>query len=138
MGRTYVVVLHKLASSSAHGDAKRAEHALALTQVGLPILLVLDIHIESFTLKEDLQVGVVLENRVASNLVQHSFQGSSPGLDEIGIESTHGLLLRWGGDNHTGVAVVQGIIKPEEITVSATDSELGHAICFRCCLVDPC
>lgn len=57
--------------TTTHRDTKGAQHALALAQVRLSVLFVLNIHIESFTFKEDFQICVMLKNWVASNLVQH-------------------------------------------------------------------
>lgn len=128
-GGTYVVMFHKLASST-HGETKRAKHALALTEVGFPILFILDINIESLTFKEDLQITIVLKNWVTSDFIQHAFQSSPPRFDKVGIKPTHSLLLWRRSNNHSGVVVVHGVVKPKKIAVSATDSKLGLAVCF--------
>jgi hypothetical protein len=54
----------------------------------------------------------MLKDWVTGNLVQHPLQRSSARFDEVGIKSAHGLFLGWRGNNYTGVAVVQGVIKP--------------------------
>lgn len=61
-------MFHEFASST-NINSERAKHALALAQIGLSVLFVLDIDIESFTLKEYLQISIVLENWMAGNLV---------------------------------------------------------------------
>jgi hypothetical protein len=70
----------------------------------------------------------MLENWVTGNLVQHALQRGSAGFDEVGIKSAHGLFLGRRGNNHTRVAVVQGVVEPKEITVSAGDSKLWLAV----------
>ena len=122
-------MFHEFASS-AHRETKRAKHALALAEVGFSILFILDINIESLTFKEDLQITIVLENWVASNFIQHAFQSSPPRLDKVGIKPTHSLLLWRRSNNHSGVVVVHGVVKPKEIAVSAADSKLRLAVCF--------
>lgn len=63
---THIVVLNELSTTSReHGT----EHTLALTQAGIFPLLILDVDIEGFTLKEQLQVAVMLQDRMRSNLV---------------------------------------------------------------------
>lgn len=99
-------MLHEFASS-ADVDTEGAQHALALAEIWLSVLFVLDVHIKSFTFEEDLQVGIVLENRVTGDLVQHPLQCSSSRLDKVRIKSPNSLFLwRWCHDN-SWVVVVQ-------------------------------
>lgn len=122
-------MFHKLVTAT-NRNTKGTKHALALTKIRLPVLLILDINIESLAFEEDLQITIVLENWVTSNLIQHPLQSSPSGLDKISIESTHGLLL-WGRrNNYAGVVIVHGVVEPKEITVSPTDGKLGLAVCF--------
>lgn len=106
---TYVVMLNKLAAST-NRDTEATKHALALSKIRLPVLLILNVHVKGFTFKKDLQVAVMLENRVGSNLVQHAFERCSSRLDEICIEPPHGLLLGRRSNDHTGVVVVKGVV----------------------------
>lgn len=48
------------------------KHALALAKIWLLALSVLDVDVERITLKKKLQIAVVLQDRVSSNLVQHA------------------------------------------------------------------
>jgi hypothetical protein len=107
----HVVMLDEF-SASTHADSKRAKHTLALTKIWLSILLVLDVHVESLTLKEDFEVAIMLEYRMSGNLVEHALQGSSSRLHEVGIKSAHRLLLGRRRHNHAGVVTVQGVIEP--------------------------
>lgn len=59
--KTYIVVLDKLAAAAAKHGAK---HALVLAQARIFALLVLDVHVESLALEEQLQVAVMLQHRV--------------------------------------------------------------------------
>jgi hypothetical protein len=129
-------MFHKLGSST-NGNTKGAQHSLALANIGLSIFLILNINVESFTFQEDFQIAIMLKNRMAGNLVKHSFQSSSPRLYEVGIEPANRLLLWRRRNNHPGVTAVQGVVEPEEITVSTADGELGLAIGLRCCLAIP-
>ena len=123
--------------SSTNGNTKGAQHSLALANIRLSVFLILNINVESFTFQEDFQIAIMLQNRMTSNLVKHSFQSSSPRFYEVGIEPANCLLLRWRRNNHSWVAAVQRVVEPEEITVSTANGELGLAIGLRCCLVIP-
>jgi hypothetical protein len=129
-------MFHKFGSST-NGNTKGTQHSLALANIGLSIFLILNINVESFTFQEDFQIAIMLKNRMAGNLVKHSFQSSSPRLYEVGIEPANRLLLWRRRNNHPGVTAVQGVVEPEEITVSTADGELGLAIGLRCCLAIP-
>lgn len=102
-------MLYKLAAST-NRDAEATEHTLALSKIGLPVLLILDIHVKGFTFKEDLQVTVMLENRMSCNLVQHALKCCSSRLDKVCIKTAHGLFLGWRSNDHARVVVVQGIV----------------------------
>ena len=118
-------------TTSTDINAKGAEHALVLTEVRLSVLLVLDIEVESLAFQEDFEVPVLLENGMRRDLVQHALQRCSSRLDEIGIETTNGLLLRGRRHNHTGVAVMHRVIQPKKVAVPTADEELGLSVCFR-------
>ena len=109
MDFTYVVVLDKLAAST-NRDTEATKHALVLSKIRLPVLLILNVHVKGFAFKEDLQVTVMLENRVGSNLVQHAFECCSSRLDEVCIKPPYSLLLGRRSNDHTGVVVVQGVV----------------------------
>lgn len=126
-------MFHKFGSST-DGNTKGAQHSLAWANIGLSVFLILNINGESFTFQEDFQIAIMLKNRMAGNLVKHSFQSSSPRFYKVGIEPANCLLLGRGRNNHSRVAAVQGVVEPEEITVSTANGELGLAIGLRCCL----
>lgn len=113
----------------ARATAKhRAEHALVLSQAGVLAFLILDVHVESLALEEQLQIAIMLQHRVGSRLVEHALQSSTARLDKIGVEATDGLFF-WGWrDNDTGVVVVQLVVEPEEVAVAARDCEFGVAV----------
>lgn len=125
---SYIIMLNELSPTARQNAAK---HALAFAEAGVFTLLVLDIDTESIALKEELQVTVMLQDRVCGNLVDHALQGSASRLDKIGIEATDGLLLWRRGDNDAWVVLVQRLVQPKEIAVAARDSELGVAVAFR-------
>lgn len=102
-------MLYKLAASTDR-DAEATEHTLALSKIGLPVLLILNVHVKGFTLKEDLQVTVMLENRMSCNLVQHALECCSSRLDKVCVKAAHGLFLGWRSNDHAGIVVVQGIV----------------------------
>jgi hypothetical protein len=129
-------MFHKFGSST-NRDTEGAQHSLAWANIGLSVSLILNIDVESFTFQENFQIAIMLKNRMAGNLVKHSFQSSSPRLYEVGIEPANRLLLWRRRNNHSRVAAVQGVVEPEEITVSTADGELGLAIGLRCRLAIP-
>lgn len=88
-------------------DAKRAQHALVLTEIRLAILFIFDINIERFAFEEYLEVGIVLQYWVCGSLIEHPLQRRPSRLYKIRIESADGLLLRRRGNNNTGVIAVQ-------------------------------
>lgn len=98
---------------------KRAEHPLTLSQIRLLVLLMLNVQIERLALQENLQIAIILQNRMRSRLIKHTLQCSSSGLDEIGIESANGLLLWWRRYHDAGIIAVEGIVQPEEITITS-------------------
>ena len=69
-----VIMLNEFATGGAHVDSDSTEHALILPKVWFPVLLVLYVKIKSITFEEDFQVGVVVEDRMSSDFVEHSFQ----------------------------------------------------------------
>ena len=124
-------MLDELAGGAADVDANGAQHALVgLVEQRIPVLFVLDVDVEGFALEEDLEVGVVVEDGVGGDLVQHALEGLSPRLDELGVEAADGLLLGGRGDDDAGVVGVHGGVEPEEVSVPAGDGELGLFICF--------
>src|SRR5690349_15231993 len=73
----------------------------------------------------------MLQYGMRSNLVQHAFQRCSSRLNKVGLETTQGLLLRWWRNDDTGAVVVQLVVQPKEVAVSAGDGEFGIAVTFR-------
>jgi hypothetical protein len=62
-------VLDKLSGPSRQHATK---HALALTQARLLALPILDVDVEGIAFQEELEVAVVLQDRMRSDLVQHA------------------------------------------------------------------
>lgn len=90
----------------------------------------LDVYVESFAFKEDFEVAVVLKDRVRGGLLEHSFQGGAAGFHEVAVEAADGLLVwRW-RDYDARVTIVEGVVQPEEVTVSPADGEFGLSVCF--------
>ena len=101
----------------------------------LAVLAVLDVHVEGVGFEEDFEVAVVLEDGVRGGFVQHSFQGGAARFDEVGVEAADGLFFGGRGDDHAGVAAVEGFVEPEEVAVAAGDGEFGLFVGFGRCLL---
>lgn len=107
-------------NGTEHTSLGLGEHVLAL--------FVPDVDVESLTLEEELQVAIVLQDRMSGGLVEHSLQCSSSRLDKVRIESTDDLLVRWRWHDDTRVVAVQLVVEPEEVTVAAGNGEIGIAV----------
>lgn len=118
-------------SSGAHGETKGTQHAFVFLQQGIFPLLVLDVDIERLTLKEQLQIAIVLQNRMRGALVEHALQCLPSRLDKVRIETAHGLLLRRWRDDDARTVVMELIVQPKEIAVAPGDGEFRVPVSLR-------
>jgi hypothetical protein len=126
-GEAHIIVFHEFTATAAEHGAK---HALAFAHAGILALLVLDVDIEGIAFEKYLQVAVVLQYGMCCRFVEHALKGGPPGLDKVGFEATHGLLLWWRWDDDTRIVVVELGIQPEEIAVAAGHGKVGVAVAF--------
>ena len=115
----------EFAAGTTDVDADGGEHAAFLAEVGFAVLFVLDVDGEGFALEEDLEVGVVVQDGVGGDLVEHALEGLAAGLDEVGVEASDGLFFGGRGDHDARVVGVQGGVEPEEVAVAAGDGHVG-------------
>lgn len=94
----HIVLFYELVAATDI-DPKRAQHPLTLAEIRFFPFLVLDINVESFAFKKQLQVCIVLQGRVACNLVEHLFQSLAARLDKIALEPANCLFV-WRWRNH--------------------------------------
>lgn len=122
--------------AAADAQVQAGEDALALGgHVRVFALALLHVHVEGVALEEQLQVAVVLQDRVRRRLGQHLLQRHAPRLDEVGVEAADRLFLRRRRHHGARVVAVQLVVEPEEVTIAAGDFKFGPAVRFRGCLV---
>lgn len=129
-GQSYVIVLDEL-PGAAHRQAEGTQHAFVFLEQGIFPFLVLDVDIESLALKEQFQIAIVLQDGVRSAFVEHALQCLPPRLNEVGIETTYGLLFRRRRDDDARIVIMELVVQPEEIAVAAGDGKFRIPVSLR-------
>jgi len=77
------------------------------------------IYAEGIAFKKELEVAVVLQNRVSCRLAEHALEGGSTGLYEIGSKASYCLFFgrRW--HDNPGIITVELVVEPEEVTIAS-------------------
>lgn len=97
--------------TTANRKVQAAEHAFALRRhIRLLAFSCLDVDTERFTFKEDLEVAIMLQYQMSSNLVEHTLERGSPRLNKVTFKSAHRLLIWRRGHDDARVVLVQLLI----------------------------
>lgn len=89
---------------------------------------------EIVALQEQLQVRVILEQRVVGDLLDAAVERDAPVLNEGVLEAAEWRLLRHGRYNDAGVVERQCLVEPEEVGVPPEHREFGFAVQAGACL----